>query len=147
MSFDLDKTVIIRLQLLKGMNNPTEILEKIIEHGMSEMRIKFPAYGNSYLDTEKLNLKFWKKRLTNEVSEYEKSPTSEERIRKLVNIFNLTWMAYNFEFVAPPEHKQESVDIGAELFKFEQQLYCNGYMKEKDIPLFNAIEALRRRLV
>ena len=84
-------------RLLPGMADPSETIEALVMDGMNELRIKFPVYGNSYLDTEKLDLKFWKKRLGNEIQEYKNCITSAERKRKLANLFNLVWMAYYYE--------------------------------------------------
>ena len=82
-----------------GMADPQAYIDMLIDAGMKELIIKYPAYGNSYLDTDKLNLAFWKKRLTNEIQEYKKCLTPQERKRKIVNLFNLVWMAYYFELV------------------------------------------------
>ena len=83
--------------LLDGMADPSDTINRLMDYAMRELILKFESYGNSYLDTEKLNLVFWKKRLSNEVNEYKHCITTEERKRKLANLFNLVWMAYYFE--------------------------------------------------
>lgn len=87
----------INANLLDGMANPSQVIADLIYEGMKELKIKFPSYGNSYIDTKKLDLKFWKKRLSNEIMEYKRCITPEERTRKLANLFNLVWMAYYYE--------------------------------------------------
>ena len=84
-------------ELLPGMADPTEAISRLVAAGMYELKIKFGSYGNSYLDTKKLDLEFWKKRLSNEVLEYTICLTPEERKRKLANLFNLVWMAWYYE--------------------------------------------------
>ena len=84
-------------KLLDGMHDPTDLINMLISGGMQELKIKYRSYGNSYLDTDQLNLAFWKKRLGNEIMEYKKCITPQERERKLYNLFNLTFMALYFE--------------------------------------------------
>jgi len=88
-----------KYELLEGMSDPSQPIESLIDAAFSELKIKYPAYHNSYQDTDKLNLSFWKKRLSNEVNEYKKCLTSAERKRKLANLFNLVWMAYRYQIV------------------------------------------------
>ena len=67
--------------------NVTEIIAKCIE----QIKSKYPEYGNTWVDQ---NYKYYKKRLTNEVSEYVESLTVESERRKLLNIINIAAMAY-----------------------------------------------------
>lgn len=88
------------LELLPGMHDPREILLEIMAMSNDELCGKFKHYGNSYTDPAKCDLKFWRKRLSNEVAEYKKCLTPEERKRKLANLFNLCWMAFGYELMA-----------------------------------------------
>ncbi len=59
---------------------------------MQELRIKFPEYGNSWV---KDDTNYWFKRIENEVEEYKKSMTPISARRKLLNIINMSAMAFD----------------------------------------------------
>lgn len=65
--------------------------EKIIPLCIRELNIKFPDYGNSWMECDK---EYWIKRMGNEVEEYEKSMTLVSEKRKLLNIINMAAMAW-----------------------------------------------------
>lgn len=65
--------------------------DTIIEKCRKELEIKFPNYGNTWLESDD---EYYKERLTNEVDEYIKSMTPDSERRKLLNIINIAAMAY-----------------------------------------------------
>ena len=87
------------IELLPDMHDPRAILSEILNVSNEELCDKFKHYGNSYTDPQRCDLKFWRKRLANEVQEYKKCLTPAERKRKLANLFNLVWMAYGYELM------------------------------------------------
>ena len=69
------------------------VFHDIILECMKELTIKFPDYGNSWLQvTDK---KVWLKRIKNEIAEYEMSMSKPSDSRKLINIINLCSMAWS----------------------------------------------------
>lgn len=66
--------------------------EKIIPLCQRELDIKFPDYGNDWLDLKK---DYWEKRIANEVDEYSKSMSKASEKRKLLNIINMAAMAWH----------------------------------------------------
>ena len=64
---------------------------KIIQLCLKELDIKYPDYGNSWMDGNK---DYWIKRRGNEIEEYEKSMTPQSEKRKLLNIINMCAMAW-----------------------------------------------------
>jgi len=65
--------------------------EKIISLCIKELDIKFPEYGNSWLECNK---EYWIKRIGNEVKEYDMAMTPQSEKRKLLNIINMAAMAW-----------------------------------------------------
>lgn len=78
-------------ELAQGMDDPSDLIETVLDHAIRELINKFPDYGNSYLNS---GLDFWAERLENEVTEFKKAQTTAQKKRKAVNIFNIAWMAY-----------------------------------------------------
>ncbi len=70
--------------------------EDIIEKCKQELKIKFPRYGNTWLEADD---KYYKARLINEVDEYLKSMTVDSEKRKLLNIINIAAMAFQVAHV------------------------------------------------
>lgn len=99
----IQKSLFEMYSLIEGMHDPTSIINVLIDGAMEELKIKYRSYGNSYLDFDKCDLAFWRKRLPNETAEYKHCLTSQERERKLFNLFNLTFMALYYEL----HHKEE----------------------------------------
>ncbi len=66
--------------------------EKIIPLCINELNIKFPEYGNTWLDVDK---EYWIKRIMNEIKEYEMSMTPQSDRRKMLNIINMAAMAWS----------------------------------------------------
>lgn len=64
----------------------------IISKCERELDIKFPDYGNSWMNEE---TPYWLKRIQNELDEYEKSMNKPSAKRKLLNIINMAAMAYD----------------------------------------------------
>lgn len=64
----------------------------IISKCERELEIKFPDYGNSWMDEK---TPYWLKRIQNELDEYEKSMNKPSAKRKLLNIINMCAMAYD----------------------------------------------------
>ncbi len=65
--------------------------DEIIPLCIEELNIKFPHYGNTWMNMGK---GYWVKRIENEVEEYEKSMTLISEKRKLLNIINMCAMAW-----------------------------------------------------
>ena len=65
---------------------------KIIPLCIRELDIKFPDYGNSWMISK---TKYWRKRITNEFEEYEKSMTYKSAQRKMLNIINMCAMVWD----------------------------------------------------
>ena len=65
--------------------------DSIIEACKVELKIKFPNYGNTWLES---NDRYYKERLDNEVQEYIKSTSIESERRKFINIINIACMAH-----------------------------------------------------
>ena len=65
--------------------------DTIIKKCLNEIKIKFPNYGNTWLEQDD---KHYKERLKKEVDEYINSMTIDSERRKLLNIINLAAMAW-----------------------------------------------------
>ena len=63
----------------------------IIDKCIHELRIKFEAYGNSWM-TESDG--YWAERIINEADEFSKSLTEVAAKRKLLNLINMAAMAH-----------------------------------------------------
>ena len=65
--------------------------DTIIKKCLDEIKIKFPNYGNTWLEEDEV---FWKERILKEVKEYIDSMSVDSEQRKLLNIINLAAMAW-----------------------------------------------------
>ncbi len=73
--------------------------ETIIKECIEQLRIKFPNYGNTWLESDTV---YYKQRLKNEIGEYIASMTIESEKRKLINIINIAAMAWQTAKVNKP---------------------------------------------
>lgn len=65
--------------------------DKIVELCRREMEVKFPSYGNDWIEQDDV---YYKTRLLKEVKEYNEAMTIEAERRKLINIVNIACMAH-----------------------------------------------------
>jgi len=65
--------------------------DTIIKECIKQLKIKFPNYGNTWLEQDD---KHYKERIKKEVNEYIDSMSIDSERRKLLNIINLAAMAY-----------------------------------------------------
>ena len=65
--------------------------DDIIKRCLAEIKIKFPNYGNTWLEQDD---EHYKKRIKKEVNEYIDSMSVDSERRKLINIINLAAMAW-----------------------------------------------------
>ena len=64
---------------------------EIIAMCLHELTIKFPSYGNVWLEQDDA---YYKERLSKEVKEYVEAMTIDSEKRKLLNIINIAAMAH-----------------------------------------------------
>ena len=78
--------------LHEGQMNPDFVT--IMDLAIHELNIKYEQYGNEWLDEPE---GYWDERLSNEIQEFKTATSQTARKRKLLNIINISMMAYEVD--------------------------------------------------